>query len=554
MDLELTTAERPADGPRWPFAWPGPRVEPLDRAELWELRGGDVEADRLGAALATAARSRGALDLAVGDGLAAMRLGDRLIRLGFSCLGDYAREVLGIPERTAQNMARLSRELRKRPLLRAAVRSGEVRIRKAQTVLPVAVGDDEAEWVEAARSLTVGTLEGMVRTARASPGDEEERWRRLRVGVDPGERAIVDEALALAGKVIGAGAGRAERLEALAQEYVGEHPVEAGEDLEQPAGAVWAAEDCRERWRAQLEVETQLWAHLAIVPEPPAPDFDDTASAEEVDAELRKLAYIRATWDGLMGHCALAVKDSGLHVLLGFTDFSHYCSERLGLSVRAVEQRAALERRLWEVPALREALLERQLSYEQVRLLSRLPDADIPSWIPRASGLTCIELRRALAAEEEAQLRAARTLTAPLPLRIALLLAAAFRAVRVVENAHWSDGKCLVAIARHFLETWKPLLSRSRTRSQRVRERDLGKCQVPMCSRRAAHAHHVTPRGQLGPDVDENLVGICGCHHLRGIHGGYIRVSGTAPGGLVWELGGKVWMGPARWVEPGRQA
>src|SRR5512142_1284950 len=101
MDEELTTAELPTDGPLWPCAWPGPRIEPLDRADLWELRRGDVEADRLEAALATAARSRGALDLAVGDGLAAMRFGDRLIRLGFSCLADYGREVLGIPERTA---------------------------------------------------------------------------------------------------------------------------------------------------------------------------------------------------------------------------------------------------------------------------------------------------------------------------------------------------------------------------------------------------------------------------------------------------------------------
>ena len=104
------------------------------------------------------------------------------------------------------------------------------------------------------------------------------------------------------------------------------------------------------------------------------------------------------------------------------------------------------------------------------------------------------------------------------------------------------DGPCLVAIARHFLEVWKPLVKQRRTQSQRVRERDLGNCQVPMCSRRAAHAHHVDPRSHLGPGIDPNLVGICSCHHLRGVHGGYIRVSGTAPNGLVWELGGKVWM------------
>ncbi len=101
---------------------------------------------------------------------------------------------------------------------------------------------------------------------------------------------------------------------------------------------------------------------------------------------------------------------------------------------------------------------------------------------------------------------------------------------------------------------WKPLVNKRRTRSQRVRERDLGRCRVPMCSRRAAHAHHVHPRSNLGPSIDPNLVGICACHHLRGIHGGYLRVTGTAPNGLAWELGGKVWVGPERWAKPAWQA
>jgi hypothetical protein len=46
-----------------------------------------------------------------------------------------------------------------------------------------------------------------------------------------------------------------------------------------------------------------------------------------------------------------------------------------------------------------------------------------------------------------------------------------------------------------------------------------------------------------GADVEENLVALCGCHHLRGIHGGYIRVWGRAPDQLVWVVGGRVWIG-----------
>jgi hypothetical protein len=131
-------------------------------------------------------------------------------------------------------------------------------------------------------------------------------------------------------------------------------------------------------------------------------------------------------------------------------------------------------------------------------------------------------------------------LRARVPIRIALTLQAAFRAVRAVEGRLLDDGRCLVLVARHFIETWKAAVRKAKTLSQKVRERDLGRCQVPGCSRRAAHAHHVEPRSHGGADTMENEVGACPCHHLRGIHGGYIRVRGRAPDRLVWEVGGRI--------------
>ena len=53
------------------------------------------------------------------------------------------------------------------------------------------------------------------------------------------------------------------------------------------------------------------------------------------------------------------------------------------------------------------------------------------------------------------------------------------------------------------------------------------------------HAHHVDPRSRGGADDPANLVSLCACHHLRAIHGGYMRVRGTAPDRLVWEVGGR---------------
>jgi len=191
------------------------------------------------------------------------------------------------------------------------------------------------------------------------------------------------------------------------------------------------------------------------------------------------------------------------------------------------------------VPELR-AARDAGLSYEKLRLLSRLPPAALGAWIPKAHALTCIALRDALDARDDTQMRAARVLRARVPDRVAELLASAFRAVREACGCVLPDGKCLVRVAQHFVETWRAHVKPPRTPSQKVRARDHGRCQVPGCSRRAAlHAHHIHSRAQGGSDDPANQVALCPCHHLRGIHGGYLRVRGHAPGGLVWEVAGR---------------
>jgi hypothetical protein len=268
----------PPPTPSWPARVPGSEeLEALTPGELHRLLQGDVEADALEHLLAVVARARGALDLAVGDGLAALCVGERLIRLGHSCLGGYARE-------------------------------------------------------------------------------------------------------------------------ALAAEYLGAHPIAP---LEEAAADGTTAMDrsraaLRERQEARLEAETQRWWLLAE-PEPaPAPDerFEELGSARAIDRRLRELASLRDSWDDVLGHCARAVQASGLWRVLGFASFGHYCRERLGLSERAVEQRAALERRLWEVPALK-AAHRAGLSRERLRLFSRLPDREVAAWVARAGTMTCVALRRA---------------------------------------------------------------------------------------------------------------------------------------------------------------
>ena len=68
-------------------------------------------------------RGRSAIDIAIGERLDALSIGDRAMDLSDSSVGDYARERLGIAASTAEKLARLARALRERPLLREAVRS-----------------------------------------------------------------------------------------------------------------------------------------------------------------------------------------------------------------------------------------------------------------------------------------------------------------------------------------------------------------------------------------------------------------------------------------------
>src|SRR5437868_2235616 len=84
---------------------PWPLSRERDEAVCFEM------ARLLDALLVRVARGRGAIDVALGEGLAALSTGDRVLRLGYAGIGDYSREVLGVAASTAQKMARLAREL-----------------------------------------------------------------------------------------------------------------------------------------------------------------------------------------------------------------------------------------------------------------------------------------------------------------------------------------------------------------------------------------------------------------------------------------------------------
>jgi len=499
--------------------------------------------DRL---LAPFARGRGAVDVAIGEGLDLLSKGDRVLRLGYSGIGDYARERLGIAASTARKMARLARELRDRPLVRLAVQSGEMSVRQAEAILPVARGDAEASWVARGRMDTVRGLKVAVKDPDAPEPEEDEEWGRLSIPLSEEARPVVEEGLAVAGKVLGANVPKGLRCGALCEEFLNAHmaPDEGG-DADPALSA--SAKDLMDHVKESLEKESAQWAFLARV-EPvsaprPRPEAEDDPWL--LDEELRRFVGMRNQWDGTFGHLGLLFRSVEGWRFLGFASFEHYCCERLGMGERTVQQRISLERKLHDFPSLRQAMRDGRVSYEKARLIARhASDATVDSLIDRAGRMTCIELRRELEAKEEAQMCAKRVLDLVAPRRVLALLALAFRAARKAAGRWLPPGECLRIIAAHFIEVWKPILAERNTPQKRVLARDRGFCQVPGCSRAATQVHHIEYRSAGGSDEEGNLVGLCAAHHLRGVHLGYIRVSGKAPHGLRWQLGVRLGAAP----------
>jgi hypothetical protein len=393
----------------------------------------------------------------------------------------------------------------------------------------------------------VAELKAAVKGSDAGPA-EEEKWDRLTLALEPPEREVVDEALELAGKVLGRASPRWQRVEAICQEYLGEHPAP---ERHQPA------EEIPEAWRKAMEAfaggnhppedprlwlarEHERWSFLRHLEPVAAPEsgVDGLTRAREIDARLRELAAMRKGWDELVGHLSLLLLDTGLWRDMQFVDVDHYASERLGMSGRALEQRAWLERQMWELPELRTAMRAGRIGYEKARLVARCPDrAFVEAWICMAEKMTCIELKRAVEADEERQMCARGLLPLALPQEVSEVFHEACRAVAAAEGRVVFNAEALVIMARHFIEVWKDLPKERKTWSRRVRERDGGWCTVPGCSRPAAHAHHIELRSHGGGDEDENGGSTCLAHHLQGIHKGYVRLRGRAPDRLVWELG-----------------
>jgi hypothetical protein len=296
-----------------------------------------------------------------------------------------------------------------------------------------------------------------------------------------------------------------------------------------------------ESLKERLEQETRLWADFVAVDPLRAVEFSGEIDPWRIDAELKRLMDMRNRWDEVFGHIAMLFKRCGAWEPLGFVDFAHYCEERLGMARRTVMQRVALERALLRIPLLRQALREGRITYEKARVIARHWEAghapEVRPLIAMAQAMTCVELRDALTAESEGQMCAQRIFSVTAPPDVFDLLKETLGMVRALAKRSISLGMCLVEMAEHFVAVWKAHLKIRMTKRMRILGRDRHRCQVPGCSRPAAHVHHVEYRSQGGSNDESNLLCLCAAHHLFGIHEERMRVSGTAPDKLIWEFG-----------------
>jgi hypothetical protein len=478
----------------------------------------------------------GALELAIGDGLHALETGRRAMDLGYSNVGDYAREELGLNASTAAKKARLARKLRDRPLVREALRRGEITPRKAEIIVPVAVGDKQMLWILRAKAETV---RGLRKAVRAKPDSADEEWHRLTAAVAPEQRPILDEGLRWGGIVLGARSKKMERVEAWGQEYLSAHRVPEGRDV---ADDVFLSSDAdADALAERLERESRQWKDLATADPLKAPEFSGEIDPWRIDAELKGFMEMRNCWDDAFGHVALLLKQYRAWEILQFASFRQYCEERLGMAPRTVGQRVALERSLLRIPLLRQALKETRITYEKARVIARhFQDGhalELRPLIAMAETLTCVELRERLEVEAEEQMCARGLFTVTMPPHVIDLLKDTFRAVRAEAKRWISIGQCLLRTAAHFADVWRVHLKEIKTARGRILARDLHRCQVPGCSRPAEHLHHIEFRAHGGSNDPANLIGLCAAHHLFGIHEERMNVSGKAPDKLLWKFG-----------------
>ncbi|MCU0727326.1 MAG: HNH endonuclease [Planctomycetes bacterium] len=492
-----------------------------------------------------AARGEGMLDLAIGETLLRLFEGGKLADLGISTQKAYATDRLGVPVRAVYEWTRLARTLKDRPLLRRAVVCGAITANKAMLLQRVAKAEAEAGWISLAMGVTYTELEQRVDNAYGHNLMEEFCAASLYLSMTPEQQDLYEQALRAAAGEIGFGAPRWMCQEAIAMEWLAGHadliPDDAPIPLAIPTRVTESA-----RWD---EAREPLEKHLRALEEAQRITVDDDLdlchSGRELDRRARRLLACRRTIAEPLGRLLDGFFKSGYWGVLGCRSPEEYVQERLGMAPRTAFQRVWLERRMNELPPIREALVSGKLTFSKALIVARRArPEDVEERIAKATMKSCQDVERAATEEEDREDRARghRRVWGPREAMVTV-------AMSIQSAKDWwlretgetlDDGKALALTGAYFIvEDQAHAAGRPRRRRRRwiVMMRKDGLCQTPMCGGRAVHGHHIRFRSHRGGDEVTNQIGLCAfCHNL--VHLGFLKITGLAGDRLLFEFAG----------------
>src|SRR5882724_10459982 len=145
--------------------------------------------------------------------------------------------------------------------------------------------------------------------------------------------------------------------------------------------------------------------------------------AHGMDTLLRNLSSGCGALDVALGEGLDALTVGRRAMDLKYSNIGDYAREELNLN---------------RIPLLRRALREKRISYEKARIIARHAEGEeVQGWV---------ELRRAMQDKDEAQMCARGTFRVWMPVSVAEVVKAAFRAARAAAKRWLSAGECLVTL------------------------------------------------------------------------------------------------------------
>ncbi len=569
---------------------PRPRLVPRGEAERIRM----VERGRLAADidrdLRTACRAEAVARLALGADAGVLLRRRTYRRLGFVRLADYARERLGLSARALEESAFVATRLTRLPRIAAAFRAGVLSWTHARLLVSVATGADEAAWLSIARTRSIDVLTATVAAHRpaghdAAAGDDDdlvdgEPAAVLRIECPSRVRSLWRRACELASRVAGEPLPAWRAAEAIAAEGVAARPMGAAIADRVMTALLRLTRRHRRGERDAIAAPVAALAMAAGAPDdepsrgdplPPLPSLPETTDPRVIDARLVATLVTLRTLEPRIGRLLRVLVDHHLYRALGFRSLDAYVRARLGLSTRKVWALVRIERGVRRAAPFAAAYEEGRLSW--ARTLALLPVVDrttADAWLARAQAVTVRRLH-----DEVGFVLDRRDLDGPfaslLPPPVDSSLGVQIGAHRDAARAVTKDGTILVEIAdseirfrgpASVVALWHDAVSVFATSGEPrwralerlllrvtadweaepshrdpVFARDGWRCTVPGCSsRRNLHDHHVRYRSRGGGNERGNRTTVCAGHHLHGIHAGFIRVQGTAPTALRWEL------------------